>query len=374
MSKRNEDAKRRNANEDNLLQLEMDRFEREHNKEMKTILQEKQIAKEAMSDIRRHRTSSLLTARLTSQNSFPTVPTKQPCLEKRMGNISSDGQSFESRKESLLSSVPDTVTKTEHFNMTLSQLSKTDINFGHRKRAQTFSEGTECIHTFVEYSSIPHNPRFRPSSSKSLLKNNWIYPTMKDVRSNVQDYGGESKLVARLRSQTDSLLQLKRRGSFGFESSSLTANQYSRVSFSPRNSPVLLTRRANTVSAGIDNKTLKRNHLELPCVQPPSGRLSPSRDTVKFRQAASPASNTAQTLVSRYQRDKAILKASENLTVEREKREMERLKHQQLKEDIKTSKSSKRRDRFFTVAQLVMALNKLKFNAAAGRRSSPPNQ
>ena len=55
MSKRNEDAKRRNANEDNLLQLEMDRFEREHNKEMKTILQEKQIAKEAMSDIRRHR-------------------------------------------------------------------------------------------------------------------------------------------------------------------------------------------------------------------------------------------------------------------------------------------------------------------------------
>jgi len=51
------------------------------------------------------------------------------------------------------STVPDTVTKTEHFNMTLSP-SKTDINFGHRKRAQTFSEGTERIHAFLEYSSI----------------------------------------------------------------------------------------------------------------------------------------------------------------------------------------------------------------------------
>lgn len=69
MSKRSENAKRRNANQDNLLQKEMERFEKEHNKEMTSILLERQMAKQAMSDIRRHRASSLLAVRVVMHDS-----------------------------------------------------------------------------------------------------------------------------------------------------------------------------------------------------------------------------------------------------------------------------------------------------------------
>ena len=67
MSTRNEKAKRLNANEDNLLQMEMERFQKQHNKEMKSIILEKQTAKEAMSGVRRQRASSLLVARMVLQ-------------------------------------------------------------------------------------------------------------------------------------------------------------------------------------------------------------------------------------------------------------------------------------------------------------------
>lgn len=67
LSKRDEKAKRLNAKEGNLLQMEVERFEKQHNKEMKNILLERQIAKETMSDIRRQRTSSLLAARAVLQ-------------------------------------------------------------------------------------------------------------------------------------------------------------------------------------------------------------------------------------------------------------------------------------------------------------------
>lgn len=100
-SKRNESAKRRNATEDNLLQLEMRRFERQHNKEMKSILIEWYRAKEAMGNIRRQRTSSLLAVRMglhdTSTlndriSSFPSFSEKSHS-ENKQTQVSSESQS-----------------------------------------------------------------------------------------------------------------------------------------------------------------------------------------------------------------------------------------------------------------------------------------
>lgn len=67
MSTRNEKARRLNANEDNLLQMEMARFQKQHNKEMKSIILEKQTAKEAMNGVRRQKACSLLVARMVLQ-------------------------------------------------------------------------------------------------------------------------------------------------------------------------------------------------------------------------------------------------------------------------------------------------------------------
>jgi len=74
------------------------------------------------------------------------------------------------------------------------------------------------------------------------------------------------------------------------------------------------------VSSETSKLLTKRISLE-PCHKSSTqsqNKLSPSRGIAKFRQIGSAAA-VAQTLVSRYQREKAISNATENLITERQR-------------------------------------------------------
>ena len=354
LSKRNEKAKRRNANEDNLLQLEMNRFEKEHNKEMKSILLERQIAKEAMSDFRRHRVSSLLAVRLVLDNSLSSLSTKS-CTETKPNHISCELQNYESREE--IPYLSDTVKKTfnvfrqnnsENFNITWLPPSKNNTDFGRsRTRAQTFSEGTRNALADSKYcSSSQYATGLRPIFFCNQEKKRWLQPSAKDATTILKESDGEEQIDTRPRSRTDSLLFLNRRP-VGLEKRYLTASQGPKVPIFKGSSPVLLLRREQT-SCSMDSKVLKRGSLELPCV--PS-KLSASRSIAKFGQTGN-AATAAQRLLSHHQLDKAVQKATENLIAQREKKEKTRRdKHQQLKEDMKKGQTCHLRGRFFTIAQ-----------------------
>ena len=198
-SKRSESARRRNANQDNMLQQEMDRFERQHNKEMKSIFQERQTAKEAMT--RSHRASSLLAARKILHdktilkdrvNSFLTLceksysenkqtqisgdlqsspethgrdnPVAKPCLMHGMGGITKRPNALR-RKCS------------ENFNTALLS-SRNDMLRRSRARAPTYTEGTRCdvfersrtrAHTQISARNIPSDS-YEDSSSSATMR------------------------------------------------------------------------------------------------------------------------------------------------------------------------------------------------------------
>ena len=510
MSKRSEKAKRLNANEDNLLQKEMERFEKQHNKEMKNILLERQVAKEVMGDLRRYRASSLLAAQMALQednasNNHSDIPQRNdlfgrsrtpaqtftegtttskmtqssethedlpllgktflPSPAQKMSNI--NPKSVGNLSEPLLASKIDKqgqscaiLLNARQKTPNLDNECQIDFNYdvttlpsrNERTRAQTFSEGTtiskvtksleshEGIQLFrktflpspgqkmsdvnpksLSNLSVPlidkkgqscARPRsFTEGTTKarsnleegssserteldpitfcknSKLKNQYREQQGNSAANNVLIVNESVEEGRRPRSRSDEAMLFKRLPTprAAFEKGGLTAIGPS----SPRskeNSPEpesfhscpslrvpLSPQIKRRVSLDASRLLSKRSSLQLLCMpltEPPKRELSPSRGIAKFRQTGSAAS-AAQTLVSRYQREKAISKATENLIVERQKREKVHQEHQQMKEDwTKAGRNRKTglKERFFTVAQLVMALNALK--KAANRRSS----
>ena len=97
-------------------------------------------------------------------------------------------------------------------------------------------------------------------------------------------------------------------------------------------------------------------------------KLSPSRGIAKFRQTGSAAA-VARTLVSRYQREKAISNATENLIAEQQRRDKVREEHQQMKDDWEEAgctRTTGLKKSFFTIPQLVVALNAVERVASGG--------
>lgn len=405
ISKRNENAKRRNANQDNLLQQEMDRFEKQHNREMKSILQERQMAQEAMSDIRRHRASSSLAARMVLHdnailndrvNSFPTLSEKS-YSENKQTQISGDWQSSSETHGATSVGKPclmrgmEGITRSpnalrrkcsENFNIALLP-SRNDMLGRSRARAPTYPEGTRSdvfglsrrrAHTISEGTrNIPSDSDKYSSSSTTMrhqitlygnVTNRWVHPSMEDSPIRLRDEG-EDLEENRPRSRSDPSFLLIRKPTSISLGKSLLTESYSKVPTSRDTCSPLLPRRSSADSNRLSS--LRRGAFEFSSVnaalQP--SKLSPSRNIAKFRQTGTAAA-AAQTLVSRYQRDKAISKATENLIVERAKREETR-QHREMKTGLKTDKASRLRERFFTIAQLITALNKLKMAAAASR-------
>ena len=442
MSKRNENAKRLNTNEDNLLQLEKERFEKEHNKQMKSIFQERQIAKEAMSDIRRHRAHALLTARMVSQENelnshadfSPTLFRKAFCEVKRSQSSNRMVQGLETHDKKPSAGEPflaNSGKKTPNldnigldFNCNATSLPSRSEGFGRsRARAQTFSEGTtrSKITQSLETSegTRPTRKNFLPSPTQKTPNGNVkssgylsVPPlpsrdghheqlrtrartfTEGTTKADVDDrsskerkldpitFSKNAKLInpcwehqGRPAVKTIPLLKgsvvedsRPRSRSDGPETDSLRIS--SRVQVPLPLSPQM-KRRASSADTG--RLLLKRSSLQLPCVpmtQPPKRELSPSRGIAKFRQTGTAAS-AAQTLLSRYQREKSISKATEHLIAEREKKERLRQEHQQMKKEWNQAgrtRTTGLKGRFFTISQLVMALNALR--KTASRRSS----
>ena len=170
LSKRAEKAKRLNANEDNLLQMEIERFEKEHNKEMKNIRLERQIAEETINDIRRHRKSSLLAARMVLQEnnavnnnthnntlSSPTLAAKGNSEIKASWpasrfahNSEAQGNVAHIRKPHL----PDVIQRSLSIERKFSEDVAVYLSpCTGRKRAQTFSHGGTVSGSELESSS-----------------------------------------------------------------------------------------------------------------------------------------------------------------------------------------------------------------------------
>lgn len=472
MSKRNEKAKRLNANEDNLLQMEMERFEKQHNKEMKSILLERQTVKEAMSGVRRQRASSLLAARMVlletnalnncSDNS-PTLSEKVFC-EAKQNQVSSKMvpglETDEDRSSLWKTSLPNPTQKESDLgrefldNCNMTSLPSKNDHFGRpRKRAQTFTEGTTTSkiaqssvtlkNTLIvqkpllpnppqktsnralkssEYLNVPYLASKIDHLEKSRIRPRSFTEGTTDARSDVE--GACSLSGSRLnpitisinlanqyrehqgnpavknipfltesvvndnrpRSRSDDSMLLKREPTpnSGFEKRNLSPNGLSSAR-SRQNSPepdsfhsplilrVPLLRPPPTnrrISLETSRLFAKRSSLEFPnkSLTQPQNKLSPSRGIAKFRQTGS-AAFAVQALVSRYQREKAISNATENLIAQRQRRGKVRQEHQQMKEDWKKAgctRTTGLKESFFTVAQLVMALNAVKKAASGG--------
>lgn len=445
MSKRNENAKRLNTNEDNLLQLEKERFEKEHNKQMKSIFQEKQVAKEAMSDIRRHRAHALLTARMVSQENelnshadiSPTLFRKAFCEVKRSQSSNKMVQGLEAHDKKPNVGEPCMANSGKKspnhdnialdFNCNATALPSRSVGFGRsRARAQTFSEGTtkSKIKQSLENSEStrPTRKHFLPSPTQKTPNGNVKSSGYLSVPPLPSRNGHHEQLRARARTFTEGTTKADLEDGSSKESKPLDPITFSKnaklinqsweqqeksavkstpfvllkesvvednrprsrsdgsetdgfrissraqvpLSLSPQ-----MKRRASSSDTG--KLLLKRNSLQLPCVpltQPPKRELSPSRGIAKFRQTGTAAS-AAQTLVSRYQREKSIAKATEHLIAERQKKERLRQEHQQMKKEWSQAgrtRTTGLKGRFFTIAQLVMALNALR--KTASRRSS----
>jgi len=432
MSTRNEKAKRLNANEDNLLRMEMERFQKQHNKEMKSIILEGQTAKEAISDARRQRAPSMVTTRKLfhetkepddrSDNS-PALFEKVFCQAKKSQVSSKIVPGLETNEDRSscwktyqLNPIQKESDLDREFSIVTSLLPAKNGHFGSsRKQTQTFSEGTTTTHKIVQSSETLRNSLIvqRPSkpnpsqktsnrATKSTEYLNATYLTSAidhfeqstrihprrltegttDARSTLE--GTSSRSGSRLshmakqcreqqgtsavknipavvienvaddnrtRSHSDDSMLFKRvqTPNSGLEKRNLSPKRPSsarsrgnspepgsfhsslsrRVSL-PRTSP--MNQRARSA---ISSKLLaKRSSLEPfnnSWTQSQS-KLSPSRGIAKFRQIGSAAA-AAQTLVSRYHREKAILNATENLDAERQRKDKVRQEHQQMKED-----------------------------------------
>lgn len=425
MSTRNEKARRLNANEDNLLQMEMARFQKQHNKEMKSIILEKQTAKEAMNGVRRQKACSLLVARMVLQETNAlnncsvnsSVLSEKAACEAKHNQVSSkmvqgldtddDGSSYwkthmlsPTQKESDLDR-----EILDKCNVT-SMPSKSDRCFGQSgKGTQTFLERTTSKivqssgtlkNTWIfqnprqitsngtlessEYLNVPNmaskidhyerSSRVRPRSfadegatdartgveGACLLSGNRRNPItiLRNLDNQYREQQGNSaaksvpfllEIVAdnnRPKSRGDDSLLFKRiptpKG--GFEKRNLSPSGPSSARSrgnSPEpesfHSPLILRAslpRTPSINRRFSFETsklfTKRSCLE-PCHKSSTqfqNKLSPSRGIAKFRQTGS-AAVAAQTLVSRYKREKAISNATENFTPER-KREHHRMK------------------------------------------------
>lgn len=412
MSARNEKAKRLNANEDNLLQMEMERFQKQHNKEMKNIILEKQTAKEAISGVRRQRASSLLVARmvlqetdaLNNRSNSPALSEKVFCDEAKQNQVSSklvpgldnneDGSSClktyllnPTQKESDLD-----CQILDKYNVTL--LPSKNDKFGRScKRSQMFSEGATTRkavqsagtlkNTLIVQKPCPPNPsqndaferspHIRPRSfaegakdvhlegacSRSGSRLNHL-TSSRNLANQYRDQQGNSAVEnspslvklengaddnkPRRRSDDPMLFKRVPTPKHGLEKRNLSPYGYSSAR-SRGNSPepdsfhsplILRASLARTppmnrrVSLETGKLLTKRSSLEPfhKSSTQSQNKLSPSRGIAKFRQTGS-AADVAQTLVSRYQRERAISNATENLIVERQSgRDKVRQEHQ----------------------------------------------
>ena len=289
MSKRNENAKRRNANQDNLLQQEMDRFEKQHNREMKSILQERQMAQEAMSDIRRHRASSLLAARMVLHdnailndrvNSFPTLSEKsysenkqtqisgdwqsssethgatsvgKPCLMHGMERITRSPNVLrrkcsENFNIALLPSRNDMLGRSRAREPTYPEGTRSDVFGVSRRRAHTISEGTRNIPSDSdEHSGSSTTMRHKITFNRKAT-NRWVPdPSTEDSAIRLRDEGEELE-ENRPRSRSDpSFLLIRKPTSISLGKSLLTAS-YSKVPTSRDICSPLLPRRSSADS------------------------------------------------------------------------------------------------------------------------------
>ena len=431
MSTRNEKAKRLNANEDNLLQIEMERFQKQHNKEMKSIILERQTAKEAMSGVRRQRASALLVAQMVLQetnrsDNFPALSEKAAC-EAKQNQVSSkmvqglDTHEDESSywKTCMLNPTQkesDNKEIIDNCNVTSMPL-KNDYFGQSRNCTQVFLEGTTskivqssgtlkntrivqrpCLpnppqktssHAMEssEYIDVPYmaskidhferSPSDRPqrfaeaatdarpdvkgACSLSESRRNPITISRNSMNQYQEQQGNSvGKSVPLLlesvgddnkpRSHSNDSMLFKRRPTpkSGLKKRNLSPSGPNSVksrgnspepdsfhsplilrSSLPR-TPTAINRRFNLETSKLFTK---RSSLE-PCHKSMAkfqNKLSPSRGIAKFRQIGSAAA-AAQTLVSRYQREKAISSATENVIAER-KRDKEGQEHHQMKED-----------------------------------------
>lgn len=412
MSKRNEKAKRLNANEDNLLRMEMERFQKQHNKEMKSIILERQTAKEAISDVRRQRASSMLTTRKLLHE------TKAP--DDRSDNSTALSEKvFRDAKQNQVSSkmVPGLETnedqsscwKTYQLNPTqkesdlhrefsdncnVTSLLPKNYNFGSsRKQTQTFSMGTTTS-KIVQSSETLRNSLIvqRPCTSNPSQKTSHRglksieYLNVTYMASTFDHFEQSSRIHPRSLTEgtTDARPALEGTSSRSGSRLSHMTKQYREPqgTSAVKNIPfviesvaddnrarshgddLMLFKRVPTPNSGLEKRNLspKRpssarsrgnspepgclhsssiRRVSLPQTSPMNqrarsaigskllakrsslepfnnswmqsqGKLSPSRGIANFRQTGSAAA-AAQTLVSRYQREKAISNATEDL-------------------------------------------------------------
>ena len=435
MSTRNEKAKRLNANEDNLLQMEMERFQKQHNKEMKSIILERQTAKEAMSGVRRQRASSLLVARMVLQetnrsDNSPALPKKVACEPKQNKGSSKMVQGLETDDDgsscwktymlNLIQKESDLDREIlDNCNLT-SMPSQNDYFERSPKCTQAFSEGTTSkivqssgtlkntrivqkpylpnppqktsSHAMesAEYIDVPYiaskidhferSPSDRPRSfaeaatdarsdvksacSLSGSRRNPITISRNSVNHYQEQQGNSvAKSVPLLlesvgddnrpRNHSSDSMLFKRRPTSkgGFKKRNLSSsgpNSARSRGNSPEpdsfHSPLILRSSLPRTPPAINRRFnletsklfTKRSSLE-PChksSEKSQNKLSPSRGIAKFRQIGSAAA-AAQTLVSRYQREKAISSATEHVIAyhERKRSDKERQEHHQLNED-----------------------------------------
>lgn len=425
MSTRNEKAKRLNANEDNLLRMEMERFQKQHNKEMKSIILEGQTAKEAISDVRRQRASSVLTTRKLlhetkapddrsdnspalfekvfcqakkSQVSSKMVPgletnedrsscwktyqlnptQKESDLDREFSIVTSllpkndhfgssrkqtqsskIVQSSETLRNTLILQKPCTsnpsqktsnraLKSTEYLNATYLASAIDHFEQSPRIHHRSSTEGTTDARSALEGTSSRSGSRlshmakqYREQQGTSAVKN---IPAV--VIENVADdnrarsHSDDSMLFKRVQTPNSGLekrnLSPKRPSSARSrgnspEPGSFHSSLIRRVSL-PRTSPMNQRARSETGSKLLAKRSsLEPSHNSWTQSQSQK-KLSPSRGIAKFRQIGSAAA-AAQTLVSRYHREKAILNATENLDAERQRKDKVRQEHQQMKED-----------------------------------------
>ena len=445
LSKRDEKAKRLNAKEGNLLQMEVERFEKQHNKEMKNILLERQIAKETMSDIRRQRTSSLLAARAVLQEndvsnnnnntiSSPTLAAKRNSEIKASLPLSLISQSSEAQEDVAhirKPHLPHFIQRSPHIERKISEDVAVNLSPSTgRKRAQTFSGTTVCGSEWeissrspirkspnlgrksseISHAAIICKPEQQSSSASLTLTPTLRRKIKKDVatswspiigtRKRAQTISGRTAIIQSdvenmkileyipvcrehlSHSDQDEDLTDGRSRSLSDGSSDFKSKQTSLKMESVRNSPCLSARSSSRsplaerrmVSVDdVGRLLLRQNSLDVPYKSPTQQRwkLSPSTGIAKFRKDGA-AAFAVQTLISNHHREKSILAATEKLITEREKREMTCKEEQQKNVDPSGKNCPKRttglRQRLYTIAQLVIALNSLKLTATRRRR------
>ena len=320
MNKGNENTKRRNANEENLLQKEMVRFEKEHEKAMKRIFRGRQVAKEALSEIRKLRAASLLASRniiLNNQRLNPPSESGKP-THLIQGTEATD------KIPEIKSPCPSkTIQNASRFGK-LSKPLEIDVlppKNNLRNRSQTLSQARSRGDFFDSENSVVADVARRAAISVFPGKkfgDRWKKPQDSIIKSKC---GNHEEFLKRKRISSDlSILSRAQENSHRLTPPLAWIKLHDEVFKSDRlkfmfDSSVSLQQVQMGKSVSVDDTSatlFKRSSLKYPGPTPilHSNKLGITQDNAKLRETKT-AATVVQTLISRHQRQKAISKTTE---------------------------------------------------------------